>query len=87
MTILVESTSIGNYNDAQECATSDLRVESEDLAKDLNIADGSIVKTEASVRVNIKCSAYKDTILALIFPKTNKQMMWEFRSLPQKHID
>ena len=49
MRVLVDSGLIGNYIDARECKTRGTKVEAEDHAKELKMADGTVVKTEGRV--------------------------------------
>ena len=46
MRILVDSGSTRNYIDAQECMVRKLRIQNEEVAEELRLADGSTVKTE-----------------------------------------
>ena len=41
--------SIDNYIDVQECATHGMKIEVEDQAKELKMADGAMVKIEGRV--------------------------------------
>ena len=44
MRVLVDSGSIGNYIDARECTTRRIKIEAEDQAEELKMADGTVVK-------------------------------------------
>ena len=46
MRVLVDSGSTGNYIDARECTPRGIKVEVEDHAEELKMADGTVVKTE-----------------------------------------
>ena len=75
MTILVDSGSTGNYIDAREYVVRKLQIQNEDVAEELRLVDGSTVKTKGRIRVHVKCSEYKGTIYARVFPRINKQMI------------
>ena len=49
MRVLVDSRSIRNYIDARECTTRGMKIEAEDQAEELKMADGTMVKTEGRV--------------------------------------
>ena len=42
----MDSGSIGNYIDAQECIAGGTKVEEEDQPEELKMAEGTVVKTE-----------------------------------------
>ena len=44
--VLVDLGSIGNYIDARECATQRIKIEAEDQAEELKMADGTVAQTE-----------------------------------------
>ena len=46
MRVLVDSGSTGDYIDAWECATRGMKIEVEDWAEEVKMADGTVVKPE-----------------------------------------
>ena len=73
--VLVDSGSIGNYIDARECTTWRIKIEAEDQAEELKIADGTVVKTEGLVQFVLKCGGYRGQISTRVFPNMNKPMI------------
>ena len=51
MRVLVDSGSTGNNIDARECAAQRIKIEVEDQAEELKMADGTVVKTKGSSSV------------------------------------
>ena len=62
MRVLVDSRSTGNNIDAQECGTRRIKIEVEDQAEELKMADGTVVKTEGRVQFMLKCGGYRGQI-------------------------
>ena len=66
-----------------------MKIEAEDQAEELKMADGTVVKTEGRVQLKLKCGGYKGYISARVLPKMNKQMIlgipWLSKENP--HID
>ena len=58
----------GNYTGAQECAARRIKIEVEDQAEELKMADGTMVKTEGRVQFMLKCGGYRGQISARYFP-------------------
>ena len=89
MRVLVDSGSTGNYIDARECAARRIKIEVEDQAEKLKMADGTMVKTEGRDQFVLKCGGYKGQISARVFPNMNKPMIlgipWLLEENP--HID
>ena len=81
--------SIGNYIDARERATRGIKIEEEDQAEELRMADDTVVKTEGRVQFVLKCGGYKGQISAWVFLNMNKPMIlgipWLSKENP--HID
>ena len=71
----MDSGLTGNYIDAQECAAQEIKVEEEDQAEELKMADGTMVRIEAQVRFILKCGGYKGQISDRVFPNMNKQII------------
>ena len=89
MRVLVDFGSTGNYIDARECTARRIRVEAEDQAEKLKMADGTMVITEGRVQFVLKCGEYRGQISAWVFPNMNKPMIlgtpWLSKENP--HID
>ena len=89
MRVLMIFVSIGNYIDARECATRGIKIEEEDQAEELRMADDTVVKTEGRVQFVLKCGGYRGDISARAFPNMNKSMIlgipWLLKENP--HID
>ena len=89
LTVLVDSGSTGNYIDARECTARKLKIDKEDIAEELKMADGTVVKTEGRVQVVLKCGSYRGVVCARVFPGMNKSMIlgipWLTKENP--HID
>ena len=87
--VLVDLGLIGNYIDVQECVVRGIKVEAEDQAKELKMADSTMVRIEGRVRFMLKCGGYRCEISARVFPNMNKQMIigipWLSKENP--HID
>ena len=62
MCVLVDSGSIGNYIDARECIARRIKIEVEDQAEELKMADGTVVKTEGRVQSVLKCGGYRGQV-------------------------
>ena len=89
LTVLIDSGSTGNYIDARECTARKLKIEIEEEAEELKMADGSVVKTEGRVHFTLKCGGYKHVIVARVFPGMNKPLIlgipWLRKANP--HVD
>ena len=87
--VLIDSGSTGNYIDARECAARKIKIQKEDQAEELKMADGSMVKTEGQVHITLKCGGYKDVIAAQVFPKMNKPLILGIPCLSKvnPHVD
>ena len=57
--MLVDSGSTGNYVSAQVCTACKLKTEKDPHGEELHMADGSTVKIEDRVQVQIRCGQYK----------------------------
>ena len=75
MRVLVDSGSTGNYIDAQECAARGMKIEAEDQAEELKMADGTMVKTKGRVQFVLKCGEYRGQISTWLFPNMNKPII------------
>ena len=75
MRVLVDSRSTSNYIDAQEFDNQRIKIEVEDQAEELKMADGIVVKIEGRVQFVLKCGGYKGQISTRIFPNMNKPMI------------
>ena len=88
MRVLVDSGSIGNYIDTRECTARGMKIEAEDQAEELQMADGTVVKTEGRVQFVLKCGGYRGQISAPIFSNINKPMImgipWLFKETPHR---
>ena len=66
-----------------------IKIEVEDQAEELKMADGTMVKTEGRVQFVLKCGGYRGQISARVFPNMNKPMIlgipWLLKEFP--HID
>ena len=51
--------STGNYIDARYCASGRINFEGDNHADDLNMADGTMVRTEGRVQIIFKCGGYR----------------------------
>ena len=89
MRVLVDSGSTSNYIDAQDCVARRIKIEVEDQAEELKMADGTVVKTEGRVQFVLKCDAYRGQITARVFSNMNKPIilgtLWLSKENP--HID
>ena len=65
----MDSGSTGNYIDARECAVRKLQVENEEAAKELRLADGSIVKTEGEAESMSSAVNIEEQCMPGYFPK------------------
>ena len=87
--MLIDSGSTGNYIDARECAARKLKIQKEDTAEELKMADGSVVQTEGQVHITLKCGGYKDVIVARVSPEMSKPLIlgipWLSKANP--HVD
>ena len=70
--VLVHLGLTGNYINARECTTHGIKVEVEDQAKELKMADGAMVRIKARVWIVLKCGGYRGEISARVFPNMNK---------------
>ena len=52
-----------------------MKIEVEDQAEELKMADGIVVKIEGRVHFVLKCGGYKGQISARVFPNMNKPMI------------
>ena len=73
--VLIDSGSTDNYIDARECTARKIKIQKEDQAKELKMADGSMVKTEGQVHITLKCGTYKNVIAIQVFPTMNKPLI------------
>ena len=89
--VLIDLGSTSNYISAQECAARGLRI---DLGRacereELRMANGSMVQTARSVKILLKCGAYRGVVEPLIFSGLDKPMIlgipWLRKENP--HID
>ena len=89
MRVLVDSGSTSNYTDARECTARRIKIEAEDQAEELKMADGTVVKTEGRVQFMLTCGGYRGQISAWVFPNMNKPMIlgipWLLKE--NSHID
>ena len=58
MCVLLDSGLTGNYINAQECTTWRIKIEAEDQAEELKMADGTVVKNDGRVQFVLKCGGY-----------------------------
>ena len=49
-----------------------MRIEAKDQGEKLQMADGTLVKTEGPVQFTPKCDGYRGMISAQVFPNINK---------------
>ena len=70
----MDSGSIGNYIDAQECTTQGIKIEAEDKPEELKMVDGIVFQIEGRVQFVLKCGGYRGKISTRVFPNMNKQM-------------
>ena len=75
MRVLVDSGSKSNYIDVREFLAWRIKIEAEDQAEELKMADGTVVKTEGQVQFVLKCGGYRGQISAQVFPNMNKPMI------------
>ena len=75
MLALVDSELTSNNIDARMCTASGIKIEAEYQAEELNMADGTVVKTEGRVQFILKCDGYRGQITARVFPNMNKSMI------------
>ena len=84
--VLVDSGLAGNYIDARECTAQRIKIEVEDQAEELKMADGTMVKIEGRVQFVLKCGGYRGQISAWVFPNMNKPMIWESHGFQRKTL-
>ena len=75
MRVLLDSGSTSNYIDSQECRARGIKIEAEDQAEELKMADGTKVKVEEQVQLIFKCGTYRGQISAGVFLNMNKPML------------
>ena len=68
MRVLVDSGSTGNYINTRECTARRIKIEAEDQAEELRMADGIVVKTEGRVQCVLKCVGTEDKFPPGYFP-------------------
>lgn len=56
--VLVDVTSNSDCVDASECVARGLKVEAEDQPEEHKMANGSVIKTEGRIQVNLKNGRY-----------------------------
>ena len=89
--VLIDSGSTGNYILAQECAARGLRIDPGRACEreELRMANGSVVQTMGSVKILLKCGAYRGVVEARVFLGLDKPMIlgipWLRKENP--HID
>ena len=85
--ILIDSGSTGNYVAARVCTVCKLKTEKDPHGEELRMADGTTVKIEDRVQVNIKCGKYRALVQAKVFPGLQKPMIlgipWLAKENPQ----
>ena len=66
-----------------------MKIEVEDQAESLKMADGTVVKTDGRVQFVLKCGGYRGQVSARVFPNMNKSLIlgipWLSKENP--HID
>ena len=60
--------SASKYISTGECTERRIKIEDQDQAEELKMADGTIVRTEGGLQVMPKCGGYRGTISATVFP-------------------
>ena len=85
--ILIDSGSTGNYVAARVCTVCKLKTEKDAHGEELRMAEGTTVKIEDRVQVNIKCGKYRALVQAKVFPGLQKPMIlgipWLAKENPQ----
>ena len=75
VSILLDSGSTGNFVGAQTCTQMKLKVEDDTHAEELKMADGTTIKTQGKVQIQLRCGAYRGVIQAKVFPGLQKKML------------
>ena len=75
--VLIDSESTDNYISAQECVVRGLRIDRRRVCEreELRMANGSVVQTAGSVKILLKCGAYRGVGEARVFPGLDKPMI------------
>ena len=68
LSILLDSGSTGNFVSARICTAIKLKPEKDANPEELKMADGSIVKTEGKVQIQLRCGKYRRVVQAKVFP-------------------
>ena len=75
LSILLDSGSTGNFVSARVCTAAKIRIEKDGHPEELRMADGSTVKTEGRVKIQLRCGEYRGTVQAKVFPGLQKGMI------------
>ena len=75
MRVLMDYRSTSNHINTGECAARTIKIEVEDQAEELKMADVTMVRTEGRVQLVLKCGGYRGQISARVFPNMNKPMI------------
>ena len=75
--VLIDSESTGNYISAQECAARGLRIDPGRACEreELRMANGSVVQTAGSIKILLKCGAYRGVIKTQVLLGLDKPMI------------
>ena len=63
------------FVDARMCTAMGIKVERDQHPEELQMADGTTIKTEGRVQIQLRCGGYRGTVQAKAFPGLQKRMI------------
>ena len=75
VSVLLDSGSTGNFVGTQTCTELKLAIKEDAYAEELTMADGTTVKTQGKVQIQLRCGEYRGVIQAKVFPGMQKKMI------------